>query len=164
MASRRTGRAPLQHGVLRYLTHDPEHGQPLNQLIGDPDVVPEQWMPEPGLGERTRRRAVQVAPGKHAGSHLSRVAYRGWEFLAHGRGDRVEAVRTALHRVGPTGWSTCMSTTSITPGTASESTVIPGARRWPRSIPCWGRCCAGCRLAPGSTSPLITAWSTPAPS
>src|SRR5690625_168366 len=103
MVSLHTGLPPLQHGVLGYLTHDPEHGQPLNQLIGDPDVVPEQWMPEPGLGERTRRRAVQVAPGKHAGSHLSRVAYRGWEFLAHGRGDRVEAVRTALHRVGPDG-------------------------------------------------------------
>src|SRR5699024_10946381 len=60
LVSLHTGRPPLQHGVLGYLTHDPEHGQPLNHLIGDPDVVPEQWMPEPGLGERTRRRAVQV--------------------------------------------------------------------------------------------------------
>lgn len=103
MVSLHTGLPPLQHGVLGYVTHDPERGQALNQLTGDPAVTPERWMPEPGLGERGERRAVQVAPGKHAGSHLSRVAYRGWEFLAHGRGDRIEAVRTALHRAGPDG-------------------------------------------------------------
>lgn len=103
MVSLHTSVPPLQHGVLGYLTHDPDRGQPLNQLTGDPAVVPERWMPEPGLAESSERPAVQVAPGKHAGSHLSRVAYRGWEFLAHGRGDRVEAVRTAIHRAGPDG-------------------------------------------------------------
>lgn len=103
MVSLHTGLPPLQHGVLGYVTHDPERGEALNQLTGDPAVSPERWMPEPGLGESSARRAVQVGPAKHAGSHLSRAAYRGWEFLGHGRGDRIDAVRTAVHRVGPDG-------------------------------------------------------------
>ncbi|MFC7374329.1 MULTISPECIES: alkaline phosphatase family protein [unclassified Brachybacterium] len=103
MVSLHTGRAPLDHGVLGYLTHDPASGQALNQIKGDPGVDPRQWMPEPTLVELGSRRAVQVGPAKHAGSHLSGVAYRGWEFLGHGRGDRVEAVRTAVHRAGPDG-------------------------------------------------------------
>src|SRR5699024_7149293 len=68
-----------------------------------PGADPRRWMPLPTPVERGGRRAVQVAPAKHAGSHLSGVAFRGWEFLGHGRGDRVEAVRTALHRAGPDG-------------------------------------------------------------
>ena len=60
-------------------------------------------MPLPTPVESGTRRAVQVAPAKHEGSHLSGVAFRGWEFLGHGRGDRVQAVRTALHRAGPDG-------------------------------------------------------------
>lgn len=103
MVSLHTGLPPLVHGVLGYLTHDPDSGQPLNQISGDRSVDPRRWMPEPTLVEQGTRRAVQVAPSKHAGSHLSGVAYRGWEFLGHGRGDRVEAVRTALHRAGPDG-------------------------------------------------------------
>lgn len=103
MVSLHTGLPPLVHGVLGYLTHDPGSGQPLNQISGDRSVDPRRWMPEPTLVEQGTRRAVQVAPSKHAGSHLSGVAYRGWEFLGHGRGDRVEAVRTALHRAGPDG-------------------------------------------------------------
>ncbi|MGO2310818.1 MAG: alkaline phosphatase family protein [Brachybacterium tyrofermentans] len=103
MVSLHTGLPPLVHGVLGYLTHDPVSGQPLNQISGDRSVDPRRWMPEPTLVEQGTRRAVQVAPSKHAGSHLSGVAYRGWEFLGHGRGDRVEAVRTALHRAGPDG-------------------------------------------------------------
>ncbi|WP_193106432.1 alkaline phosphatase family protein [Brachybacterium sp. FME24] len=103
MVSLHSGLAPLVHGVLGYLTHDPDTGAALNQITGDPSVDPRRWMPEATLLERGTRRAVQVAPAKHAGSHLSGVAYRGWEFLGHGRGDRVEAVRTALHRAGPDG-------------------------------------------------------------
>lgn len=103
MVSLHSGLPPLVHGVLGYLTHDPQSGQPLNQITGDRSVDPASWMPEPTLVELGSRRAVQVAPAKHARSHLSGVAYRGWEFLGHGRGDRVEAVRTALHRAGPDG-------------------------------------------------------------
>ncbi len=103
MVSLHTGEAPLAHGVLGYLTRDPSTGRSMNQLTGGPGVDPEQWMPLPTPVERGSRRAVQVAPAKHQGSHLSRVAFRGWEFLGHGRGDRVEAVRTALHRAGPDG-------------------------------------------------------------
>ncbi|WP_232820406.1 alkaline phosphatase family protein [Brachybacterium sp. YJGR34] len=103
MVSLHTGLPPLQHGVLGYLTHDPASGRAVNQISGDRGVDPRQWMPEPTLVESGVRRAVQVAPAKHAGSHLSGVAYRGWEFLGHGRGDRIEAVRTALHRAGPDG-------------------------------------------------------------
>ncbi|RCS78615.1 alkaline phosphatase family protein [Brachybacterium alimentarium] len=103
MVSLHTGLPPLVHGVLGYLTHDPSSGRPLNQITGDSTVDPEAWMPEEIPVERGTRRAVQVAPAKHARSHLSRVAYRGWDFLGHGRGDRVEAVRTALHRAGPDG-------------------------------------------------------------
>ncbi|APX34563.1 AP endonuclease [Brachybacterium sp. P6-10-X1] len=103
MVSLHTGLPPLVHGVLGYLTHDPDSGRAINQLIGDPAVDPRRWMPEATPVERGDRRAVQVAPAKHAGSHLSGVAYRGWEFLGHGRGDRVDAVRTALHRAGPDG-------------------------------------------------------------
>jgi hypothetical protein len=103
IVSLHTGLPPLLHGVLGYLTFDPVTGQALNQITGAPDVDPARWMPEPTLVESGTRRAVQVAPAKHAGSHLSGVAYRGWEFLGHGRDDRVEAVRTALHRAGADG-------------------------------------------------------------
>ncbi|AXK44981.1 alkaline phosphatase family protein [Brachybacterium saurashtrense] len=103
MVSLHTGRPPLEHGVLGHLTRDPRSGRALNQLTGAPEIDPKQWMPLPTPVEVGGRRAVQVAPAKHAGSHLSGVAFRGWDFLAHGRGDRVEAVRTALHRAGPEG-------------------------------------------------------------
>ncbi|ASK66929.1 AP endonuclease [Brachybacterium avium] len=103
MVSLHTGQPPLLHGVLGYLTRDPRTGRSLNQLTGAPGTDPRQWMPLPTPVETRGRRAVQVAPAKHSGSHLSGVAFRGWEFLGHGRGDRVEAVRTALHRAGPDG-------------------------------------------------------------
>ena len=101
MVSLHTGLPPLEHGVLGYLGLDPVQHRSVNQLTGAPGIDPQAWMPAPALLERFPRRAVQVAPAKHARSHLSGVAYRGWEFLGHGRGDRVEAVRTALHRGGP---------------------------------------------------------------
>lgn len=103
MVSLHTGQPPLLHGVLGYLTRDPRTGRSLNQLTGAPGTDAHQWMPLPTPVENGSRRAVQVAPAKHARSHLSGVAFRGWEFLGHGRGDRVEAVRTALHRAGPDG-------------------------------------------------------------
>ena len=101
MVSLHTGLPPLEHGVLGYLGLDPVQHRSVNQLTGAPGIDPQAWMPAPTLLERFPRRAVQVAPAKHARSHLSGVAYRGWEFLGHGRGDRVEAARTALHRGGP---------------------------------------------------------------
>ncbi|MDN5686855.1 MAG: alkaline phosphatase family protein, partial [Brachybacterium sp.] len=86
----------------------PLRGGPVFPRAGPPRpgaraADPRRWWPAPPRVARGGRRAVQVAPAKHAGSHLSGVAYRGWEFLGHGRGDRVEAVRTALHRAGPDG-------------------------------------------------------------
>ena len=101
MVSLHTGLAPLEHGVLGYLGFDPVGRRAVNQLTGAPGLDPHAWMPLTTPVEAGPRRAVQVAPAKHQGSHLSGVAYRGWEFLAQGRGDRVEAVRTALHRGGP---------------------------------------------------------------
>lgn len=101
MVSLHTGLAPLEHGVLGYLGFDPVGRRAVNQLTGAPGLDPHAWMPLTTPVEAGARRAVQVAPAKHARSHLSGVAYRGWEFLAQGRGDRVEAVRTALHRRGP---------------------------------------------------------------
>ena len=101
MVSLHTGLAPLEHGVLGYLGFDPVGRRAVNQLTGAPGLDPHAWMPFATPVEAGARRAVQVAPAKHARSHLSGVAYRGWEFLAQGRGDRVEAVRTALHRGGP---------------------------------------------------------------
>ena len=101
MVSLHTGLAPLEHGVLGYLGFDPAGRRAVNQLTGAPGLDPHAWMPLTTPVEAGTRRAVQVAPAKHARSHLSGVAYRGWEFLAQGRGDRVEAVRTALHRGGP---------------------------------------------------------------
>lgn len=101
MVSLHTGLAPLEHGVLGYLGFDPAGRRAVNQLTGAPGLDPHAWMPFATPVEAGARRAVQVAPAKHARSHLSGVAYRGWEFLAQGRGDRVEAVRTALHRGGP---------------------------------------------------------------
>lgn len=103
MVSLHTGLSPLGHGALGYLTYDPLSGRTVNQLTGAAGTDPGRWMPLPTPVEAGTRRAVQVAPAKHAHSHLSGVAFRGWEFLAHGRGDRVEAVRTALHRAGPDG-------------------------------------------------------------
>lgn len=101
MVSLHTGLAPLEHGVLGYHGFDPVGRRAVNQLTGAPGLDPHAWMPLTTPVEAGTRRAVQVAPAKHARSHLSGVAYRGWEFLAQGRGDRVEAVRTALHRGGP---------------------------------------------------------------
>ena len=101
MVSLHTGLAPLEHGVLGYLSFAPVGRRAVNQLTGAPGLDPRAWMPLATPVEAGTRRAVQVAPAKHARSHLSGVAYRGWEFLAQGRGDRVEAVRTALHRGGP---------------------------------------------------------------
>ena len=101
MVSLHTGLAPLEHGVLGYLGFDPVGRRAVNQLTGAPGLDPHAWMPFATPVEAGARRAVQVAPAKHARSHLSGVAYRGWGFLAQGRGDRVEAVRTALHRGGP---------------------------------------------------------------
>lgn len=103
MVSLHTGLAPLAHGVLGYLGLDPATGRTVNQITGEKGLDPRAWMPAPTLAESSSRRAIQVAPAKHERSHLTGVAYRGWEFLAHGRGDRVEAVRTALHRAGPDG-------------------------------------------------------------
>lgn len=103
MVSLHTGLAPLEHGVLGYVTRDPATGRALNQITGDHGVDPAAWMPEDNLVQRGTRRAVQVGPAKHAGSHLSGVAYRGWQFIGHGRHDRIEAVRTAVHRAGPDG-------------------------------------------------------------
>ena len=101
MVSLHTGLAPLEHGVLGYLGFDPAGRRAVSQLTGAPGLDPHAWMPLATPVDAVARRAVQVAPAKHARSHLSGVAYRGWEFLAQGRGDRVEAVRTALHRGGP---------------------------------------------------------------
>ncbi|MGO1284557.1 MAG: alkaline phosphatase family protein [Brachybacterium sp.] len=103
MVSLHTGLPPLEHGVLGYLTYDPRTGRSLNQLTGAPGTDPRGWMPLATLVESGARRAVQVGPKKHAGSHLSGVAYRGWEFRGHGREDRVETVRSALRRAGTDG-------------------------------------------------------------
>jgi hypothetical protein len=103
MVSLLTGAPPLAHGVLGYTTRDPDRDEPLNQIQGGPAVVPEEWMPVPTLLEAHPRRAIQVGPAKHAGSHLSRVAFRGWEFRGHGRHDAVETTLAALRAVGPEG-------------------------------------------------------------
>lgn len=103
MVSLHTGLAPLEHGVLGLMTRDPASGTAVHELHGSPRIDPTAWMPEPTLLQHSPRRAVQVGPGKHAGSHLSRMAYRGWEFQDQGRGDRVSAVLRALRRAGPDG-------------------------------------------------------------
>lgn len=103
MVSLLTGEPPLAHGVLGYTARDPARGEVLNQIQGGPGVVPEEWMPLPTLLEAHPRRAIQVGPAKHAGSHLSRVAFRGWEFLGHGRHDAVDTTVKALRRAGADG-------------------------------------------------------------
>ncbi|EWS82878.1 alkaline phosphatase family protein [Brachybacterium phenoliresistens] len=105
MTSLLTGLPPIRHGVLGYTTIDPERGVAVNQLTGDaPHVDPVRWMPQATLGESSTRRAVHVGPLKHSGSHLSAVAFRGWDFVPHRRPDeRVDAVRTALQRAGKGG-------------------------------------------------------------
>ena len=103
MVSLHTGLSPLEHGVLGYLTYDPRTGTALNQISGAPGTDPRTWMPEASLVEAGTRRAVQVGPRKHAGSHLSGVAYRGWEFRGHGGGDRVQTVLGAMRAAGPDG-------------------------------------------------------------
>lgn len=103
MVSLHTGLSPLEHGVLGYLTYDPCTGTALNQISGGPGTDPRTWMPEAGLVESATRRAVQVGPRKHAGSHLSGVAYRGWEFRGHGSSDRVQTVLAAMRAAGPDG-------------------------------------------------------------
>lgn len=103
MVSLHTGLAPLQHGVLGLMTRDPATGQAIHELKGHPGVDPGVWMPEPTLVQSGGRRAVQVGPRRHAGSHLSGMAYRGWEFQGHGRDDRIAVTLRAARRAGPDG-------------------------------------------------------------
>ncbi|MCT2262353.1 alkaline phosphatase family protein [Brachybacterium muris] len=103
MVSLHTGLAPLRHGVLGLMTRDPATGRAVHELIGHPGVDPGAWMPEPTVVQSGGRRAVQVGPRRHAGSHLSGMAYRGWEFQGHGRDDRIAVTLRALRRAGPDG-------------------------------------------------------------
>lgn len=103
MVSLHTGLAPLQHGVLGLMTRDPATGRAVHELTGHPGVDPGAWMPEPTVVQSGGRRAVQVGPRRHAGSHLSGMAYRGWEFQGHGRDDRIDVTLRALRRAGPDG-------------------------------------------------------------
>lgn len=101
MTSLVTGLAPLEHGVLGYLTRDPRSGRAVNQLTGAAGIDPAQWMPCAVPAEHAVRRALQVAPAKHADSLLTRGAFRGWEFFAQAeRGDRAGAALAALRRGG----------------------------------------------------------------
>ncbi|MBM7500482.1 hypothetical protein JOD52_001322 [Brachybacterium muris] len=103
MVSLHTGLAPLRHGVLGLMTRDPATGRAVHELTGHPGVDPGAWMPEPTVVQSGGRRAVQVGPRRHAGSHLSGMAYRGWEFQGHGRDDRIAVTLRALRRAGPDG-------------------------------------------------------------
>ena len=103
MVSLHTGREPLATGIMGYRTLDPASGASVHQLAGAEGINPQEWMPLPGLAERTDRPCVQVAPKRHAGSFLSGVAYRSWRFHPHGREDRVEQALQALRRIGPGG-------------------------------------------------------------
>lgn len=101
MTSLVTGLAPLEHGVLGYLTRDPRSGRAVNQLTGAAGIDPAQWMPCAVPAELARRPALQVAPAKHADSLLTRGAFRGWEFFAQSeRGDRAGAALAALRQGG----------------------------------------------------------------
>lgn len=103
-----TGLAPLVHGVLGYTVIDPDRDRPLQQLTGAPDADPEAWMPEPVPAQSSTRRAVHVGPRQHGDSFLTRVAYRGWQFVGHRRPEeRIDAVRLALRRAGPGGLVLC---------------------------------------------------------
>ncbi|MGY5764395.1 alkaline phosphatase family protein [Brachybacterium sp. DNPG3] len=103
MVSLHTARPPVEHGVIGWVTHDPATGLALNQIQGDRAVDPLRWMPLTTPVEASGRRAFQVAPSKHQGSHLSRVAYRGWGFVGHGAHDRADATVIAVRRAGPDG-------------------------------------------------------------
>lgn len=115
MVSLLTGLSPLEHGVLGYLTLDAVSGAAVNQLTGavlgtshrqaPADAVdPRAWLPLQTLGERTARRAIQVAPRKHASSLLTRAAYRGWMFQdAPTRDGRADTAVQALRRAGAGG-------------------------------------------------------------
>lgn len=106
MVSLHTGLPPLRHGVLGYLTLDPATGRAVNQLTGDPAVDPARAALVPTLREQAgegARRCLQVAPARHRGSHLSRIAYPGWDLVPHGRHDRADATVIAARRAGPDG-------------------------------------------------------------
>lgn len=103
MVSLHTALPPLLHGVLGLMTRDPASGAVVHELTGHPGIDPRAWMPQPGLLEHSERRAIQVSPARHLGSHLSRMAYRGWEFLGHGREDRVAVTLRAMRRAGENG-------------------------------------------------------------
>jgi hypothetical protein len=101
MTSLVTGLAPLEHGVLGYLTLDPGSRRPVNQLKGAAGIDPRRWMPCPVPAESAARRALQVAPARHAASLLTGSAFRGWEFFAQAaRGDRAGAALAALRTGG----------------------------------------------------------------
>ena len=100
MVSLHTGCAPAQHGVFGYRTFDPVTGEAVHQLSGDGVLRGEDWMPRPGLAERSGRRFIQVAPARHGRSLLSAMAYRGWELVPHAQHDRADVAVRALRRGG----------------------------------------------------------------
>lgn len=100
MVSLHTGCAPAQHGVFGYRTFDPSTGDAVHQLSGDGALRGEDWMPRPGLAERSARRFIQIAPARHRRSLLSAMAYRGWELVPHAQHDRADVAVRALRRGG----------------------------------------------------------------
>jgi hypothetical protein len=104
MVSLLTGLAPIEHGVLGFHTLDRAGARPVNELRGQDGVDPGQWMPEPTPAEHSTRHAIHVGPSSHRGSHLSRTAFRGWEFMGHRHLDqRADVIVQAVRRAGPDG-------------------------------------------------------------
>ena len=109
LATLLTGAAPLSHGIIGYRglsgaapTRGPRPMRPVtvNQLTGSPHITAETW-PLTRAGDVPRRPLLQIAPRKHAGSHLSRALHAEYTPVIYARRDeRVEATVRALRGGG----------------------------------------------------------------
>ena len=100
-----TGLPPGAHGVVGYELYLAELGGVLNCLHWDPRVDPHVFQPAPTVFELAGRaglEAVQVGPGRFAGSGLTEAALRGGAYVAaETSGQRVAAAADALRGDGP---------------------------------------------------------------
>lgn len=106
LASYFTGASPLEHGVLGYTTFAAS-GAVINQLKGQQGLSGTAWRGGITHGERMRevgRTLAHVGPARYQGSFLTQMLQPEWPFFGYRReSERLDAIRSALHAVGPDG-------------------------------------------------------------
>ncbi|MCK1803816.1 alkaline phosphatase family protein [Brevibacterium sp. R8603A2] len=104
LSSLGTGLLPGSHGVMGYRLLDPDRDVVFNQLTWDPEVDPEQWVPDATLFERLGDAGVDVVSlgePKFAGRGLNQASLRGGRFRgSQTLSERVDHAREEIRRPG----------------------------------------------------------------